>query len=332
MDGKFIRMHFGPIHFQSRIVPFIENNLETLDKHIILSDNSELFKNYNNNLTVLDLDNCRKNHEWSNSLEINFNEKDPILYGLNFKKKYINSGNVLPLNVLRFTFPFLYENNILNVTYIGNNTFVTNKKELLNDYFNSIPKGTFLVPFMGNGEAKESHICSLIKEKLKIKFPELVIPDNDYYIDGYYFSFHFKNKEELLKFYEIWDYCVFLLITFNYQNYALYNHGYSIFEQIITLVMSIFNLNYDYKCEPYLKYWNHSTLGYHISLPHDSWYYTTGWGHTKFSSIINDGDILTVSDGIKKYGIYFDEYLMNTCTHLTYEIKEDNIIIKHKNI
>jgi hypothetical protein len=332
-NSKFIRFILGPIHFETRFLPLIKYNRETLDNHIFIVNNYELYKPYKEFTTILNVDDLRKNHLWSNEYEIIYDEIDPILHAKNYRDFCVKGDKLLPLNVLRFALLYCYENNILNVNYVSSNNFMTNNKECIKNYFDTNVPGTFAIPILGTLEPKPSWELSFIKNELTEKFPSLIIPDDFWRFDGHFFNCCFRNKEELLLFYELWDYIVYLMYIKCPDIIKLPTHGYTRLEQFIGIAMRIIEVNFNYNVIDFLTYWHQQTHGQHISLPHDSWYYTEGWGHCpKFSDVIHDDSIKTVRDAISKYKDGFKDYLDNTCTHLNYQINEDNIVLTHKNL
>lgn len=332
-NSKFVKLILGPIHFETRFLPLIEHNRETLDNYVFVVNNYELYAPYKEMTTILNVDDLRKDHKWSNEYEIMFNEINSVLHIKNFRDFCVKGNKLLPLNVLRFVFPYCYENDILNVNFVGSNTFMTNKKQCIDDYFNTNVPGRLTAPLLGPHEPRHCWELSFLRKDLEEKYPNLIIPKDNWYFDGHFFNFCFRNKEDLLLFYEMWDFIM-------YQVYIKYNvilgfpsHGYTRFEQFIGIVMRIFEINFNYNVMDFLHYWKQNTHGQHISCPWDTWHYTGGWGHCpKFSNVICDDSIKTVRDAISKYKDGFKDYLDNTCTHLNYQINEDNIVITHKNL
>ena len=335
--SKFIRQILGPVHFETRFLPFIENNKDTLHNYIYLVNNYELYEPYKDLLTILDIEEVRKNHDWSKEKEILFNEIDPTLHIKNFKDFCIHQKNHLILNTARFLFPHMYENNILNFTFIQNNIFMTNKQYEIDNYFNSIPAGTITIPHLGSHEARTDDTPYVIAgDKLKEKFPNLIFPQDCYYTEGFIFGFNFLEKEHIKLFYEMWD-----ILSYEFQTkypQHLYmqsgNIGYCVLDPVVAYIARIFEVNFNYKIKNYLEYWNNEKLGFHVTCPHDAWYYSLnvlpGWNLHHPSE---EDKIYTIKDYIKKNKDNLINYYQNHIPHCNFKITEDNqIILTHKNL
>ena len=341
MMGKFIRVVFGPVHFETRFLPFVRNNVETLHNYSYLVDVIELFKPYQSQLDISSIDDLRATHSWSNEKEIVFSKLDSVEHVKNFRNFCCNpqEPKLLPGNVLRFMFKELALQDVKNVCYIGNNVFMTNKQEVIDNYFESIPEGTFHVPFIGpEGNTIPSMVHGHLHELLKNKFPNLTFPDTHHYIEGFQFGVHFKTKEHMLLFYELWDFIVEQYNIDSRDNW--FNllgggiHGYTRLDDILGFLSKVFEINFGYDVFGFLKYWNNSTLGSHITTPHDTWYYSkeglSGWNLTIPTE---EENIYTVREYVKKYRHHLEWYYNNHCTHCNFSITEDNdVIVTHKNL
>lgn len=333
--SKFIRVVHGPVHFKTRFIPFVENNRDTLHNYVYLVDNYELYEPYKDLLTIIDIEEIRKNHEWSNNdIEVLYQESDHKVYAKNFKKYYEEKNTLLPVCTLRFILLYMYEKEILKFTYIGNNVFMTNKQNHIDDYFNSIPDEEFHFCNMGHIDDKpacviQTHFGKLIEEK----FPNLIIPDNQRKLENYLTGFSFKNKEHIKLFYEIFDYIVKL---YNYSDdsareyfFQAY-HGYTRIDDILGYIIRIFEINLNYKIKSFLHYWKNDIIGFHVTTPHDTWYYSAGLPRW---NLLPDAEILTSEEYTNKNKNYLIEYYNNHLTYCNFEITDDNkIIITHKNL
>jgi hypothetical protein len=335
--SKFIRQIFGSVHFKTRFLPFIENNKDTLHNYVYLVDNYELYEPYKDLLTILDIEEVRKDHSWSNNeIEIHFHESNPELYAKNFKTFYKEKNSLLPFCTMRFLLPYMYQNNILKFTYIGNNVFTTNKQEVIDQYFNSIPEGTFHI-LKWNDLLQPSIIYGHMGDLLKEKFSDLIFPENYCSCDGFGSGFSFKNKEHLQLFYEIFDYITYQYNTSTDPSFRRHffqdNHGYTRIDDIIAYIIRIFEINFNYKIKYFLEYWDNQTLGYHVTTPHDAWYYALMLPQWNLNVPDENETIFTIEEYIRKNKEALINYYNNHLTHATYKITEDNqVIIKHKNI
>ena len=336
--SKFIKQVFGSVHFKTRFLPFIENNKETLNNYIYLVDNYEIYEPYKDLVTIIDIEKARKDHPWSNNeIEIHYHEPNPELYAKNFRKFYQEKNSLLPFCTMRFHLPFMYENDILKFTYIGNNVYMTNKQEVIDSYFNSIPDGTFHVPHLG--PIDQTHPCviySHVGDSLEKKYPNLIIPKDYWYCEAWAFGFSFKNKEDIILFYEIFD---FIVYQYNHStgadkyHFFQSGHGYTKIDDILGYIIRIFELNFGYEVKNLLQYWENQTLGYHVTTPHDAIYYASGLPNWNLLPYDENETIFTTEEYVRKNKESLINYFNNHLTHCNYIITENNqVIIKHKNI
>jgi hypothetical protein len=214
---------------------------------------------------------------------------------------------------------------------------MTNKQYEIDNYFNSIPVGTILIPHIGPREIKSDTIpYSIAGDKLKDKFPNLIFPQDSYYIEGFIFGFNFLEKEHIKLFYEMWDILSYEFQTKNPQHLYMQSGriGYCVLDPVIAYITRIFEINFNYKIKNYLEHWDNEKLGFHITCPHDAWYYSLnvlpGWN---LHYPLEEDKIYTVKDYIKKNKDALINYYQNHITHCNLKITEDNqIIITHEEI
>lgn len=334
MSHKFITHTFGPLHFKTRFLPFIENNNKILHNFIYIAGNYELYEPYKHLLTILDGNQVIQNSRWSNGNEIIYDESDPIKFVTGFKHFCIDEKKPLPLNLVRFNMLECMKNNILNMTYVGTNTWFTNKPEIVDAYFESIPVGTFHAPLFNMNKPVEYYLQHLITHKMQEKFPNIIIPNDFYYFDGFQFGMHFKNKDDLKLFFDMWDYIVYLHYTdIHFKDLLALPPGYTKCEQFVGYVMRIFELNFGYKVENFIEYWDTHTLGKHLNIPHDTWHncgIRSNWD--VLHGLTLDESITTISQFIEKNRQALDHYHSSHGQLLKHEITADNVILRHINL
>lgn len=329
--GKFIRMVLGPVHFETRFLPFVQHNKETLKNYFYLVDNAKLYAKYADDIEFSDVEELRKTHPWSAEREVIYNGVDTTDHILNFREQCCDEKKLQPLpnNVLRFAFKHLAEKNITNVCYIGNNMFMVNNQAKIDQYFSSIPKGTFHVKMNGEENVPvfsmvQAHMADLLKEK----FPNIIVPDDGYNLEVFHFGVNFNNKEEMLLFYEIWDFIVQQYNIDSRNNWFNIHGGgilgYTRIDEILGYMIRIFEVNFNYNLIGYLKYWSTFHLGVHVTTPHDTFYYANqlpGWGLYVPEKSDN---IYTVKDYVKKYKKELEWYYTNHCGQpCMFDITED---------
>lgn len=333
MSYKFITHTFGPLHFNTRFLPFVKHNDKILHNFIYIVGNYELYEPYSHLLTILDGKEVTKN-SWSHDIEVIYDESDAVKFVTGFKSFCIDGKKPLPLNLVRFNMLECMKHDVLNMVYVGTNTWFTNKPEIIDAYFNSIPVGTMHAPLFNMNKPTGYYLQHLITGKMQERFPDLIIPSDFYYFDGYQFGMHFKNKDDLKLFFDIWDYIVYLHYTDDaFKNLLSTTAGYTKYEQFVGYVMRIFELNFGYTMDNFINYWDFTTLGKHLNLPHDTWHncgIRTNWD--VLHGITLDESIVTVPQFIKKNKDALDHYHSSHGQLLKHEITENNVILRHINL
>lgn len=343
MKFKFIKQVFGPIHAETRFAPLAKYNKETLNNYIFLIDHPKLYEKYKDQFEIISMDELRKDHLWSNEKEILYQETNIPEYIQNFKKFYTEQ-HLTPFNLLRFAFKYLAEQEILNVAYIGNNCFMTNKQELINKYFSSIPAGIFHYPHQNC----IYNPISILANKLKAQYPNINFPANSKISETYMFGCHFKNKEEMLLFYEMWDF-IMREIHFNdngwFPEQPKWISYESVVDNILGYLVEVFKINFGYQDKEFLEFWDNGSLGWHFTCPHDTLAYGNPLPYKEINSN-NNYDIkfipkpseldpvFSVSDYIKKYKNELMAYYNGNSTHCNIILNEETheITILHKNL
>lgn len=347
--GKFLKQIFGPIHFKSRFLPLLEYNKESIHHSVFLVDHIELYNDYLDKAHVISIDELRKDHSWSNEKEIIYKELDEKKYIKNFFDYYMNQYP-LPLNVMRFGFKNLVESGELNIVYIGNNNYMTNKNEIIENYFQSIPVGAFHYAPQGGlknytypfGDDDRQFRLRELKPKLEERFPDIKFPSKSTDAECYIFGVHFKTKEEGLLFYEIWDYLMYLLNLDTEFLFSARNRGYTQLDQIVGYLIEIFKVNFNYATHEFLEFWSNNTLGWHLTSPHDTMAYgmpmtikapdgLTDW---VIPYCLPDDDINSMEDYNIKHREKLMWYYEMRATHINFKFDEDKkmIVITHKNL
>lgn len=345
MLGKFLTHTYGPIHFNTRFLPFIEHNYKVLHNFTYIVGNYELYEPYKNLLTILNPKEFTKNH-WTLNIEVAniFTETNSKKFVTNFNKHCVEERKLLPFLLSRFHLLDCLQQNILNVTYTQTNTWFTNKQEVIDEYFDKIPTGTFHMPLFNHTWEKENepypfHMAMGDRvEKtinlLKEKFPGILFPTDFYYFDGFHMGMHFNNKNEMQLFFDIVDYITYLLYTEgDLYNLLFTPSGYTRCEWYFGYVMRVFELNFNYSVKNYNNYWNNQTLGKHLSIPHDTWHncgIRSNWDVLYGFEL--DNTIRTVKQFINRNVNALHKYHQDHGMYLNYKITKDNVILTHINL
>lgn len=252
---KFI-MHFsGPIS-KYRLDLFIEASPNIKDYVVCFTNRASFnyYKEYHNKLDFVFIDDYRVNEEISNKFELFC---DPLLSteedyfkNLHFFYKDQNNPRYWPFETRRFIFKYLLEKNILNFCILNNNIIFNNEPTVIESFFNNIPPGYLYAPF--HGEDAFSSSRKLIWNSLQSKFPEISL-DAPFLrtCDGFLRGHHFKNKEDMVLFFNIWNACVSKVL---FEDNNIGNNGTIIhLEWISSHIMQFFEFNKGYKFVDYTQ-------------------------------------------------------------------------------
>lgn len=333
-EGKFFKISLGPVHFETRFKPFMEIHKDCLDFYTHVVDNYDLYEPYKDQTTIVDLKKYQDNNPWSKKHEILYDERDPEKFIAGYRTFTFGERNFYPLDLMRAALLNFYEDDVLNFSFIGSNIPVTQNRDSLNDYFKSIPSGTFGLAVFGEDGIVKYHHTDHIKEDLQKLHPNMVIGDEYLYFDGWIFSFHFRNKEELLLFYTIWDDFMRLYHENYYAKGTLgTSAGYTQYESVIGYIMKIFKDSLQYEIRSILDFWNLDKHGRYVSSLHDTFMYHQGGNirHSNSYPFILDENINTVREFIRRNRDALEKYHFDYGHNLEYKILEDNITIKFKN-
>lgn len=173
----------------------------------------------------------------------------------------------------------------------------------------------------------------IIYEHLKTKFPHFIIPKEEYSMELHISTFSFKNKDDIFLFYKLWDSITKIIYEFDIRHFfPMHAYSYNNVDDVVGFIFRIFEINFDYKIDHWVKYWN-SDLGLHRTTMHDNWYYKynrkmiseeqihyswTNFG--KFIIPVNPTQETYISRNKELIDIYFNHHL----SHCKWEISDDN--------
>lgn len=194
-----------------------------MGKFAILTDHREDFSDLCNStdkcLTVLDLDEERKNYTWSFELEPVPQQKTEPEYGLEFRKNLLE-GKRFSYSLNRFVIPWCIRNNVTKFfisdpdAHLGIHRFNT-----FQDYLNEIT--THIALMEENNTPKENSIGrvigvrpSLVREKINDTFHDLLCsitgtsseyPNMYPQLDGIFKYYDFNTTSDLQIFFDTWN-------------------------------------------------------------------------------------------------------------------------------
>ena len=179
-------------------------------------------------------------------------------------------GAVSP-DISRFMFKYLMDNDIYNFIITETDFIFRNDVDFLQRFFNSVPKGTLYMPWMNEDKHFNN---SPIWNNIQPFFPNITLEYEKplRMCDGYLRGFHFKTKEDMNLFYNIYCEAVKGAITpesISYVGTKLYYTDY-----IVYTIMQIFEKQKNYKFEYMfnLTFFENYNLGIHVCRPEDTFY------------------------------------------------------------
>jgi hypothetical protein len=282
INHTFFKIIFGTAHYKTRFLNFIKTNPKVSKKVIYFVDNDEIYNEFKSDYTIISLDSLRKNHEWSHNYEFFYKEPNDVEYVRNFWDFYFEKNTLLPLSAFRLIFLYMYEKNILKFKYLPNNSFITDNELLVDNYFKSVHPGAITSQLHNWGMEENRYIpkkynnqiSGIITENLKKEFPHLVMPENEYLLEITFTTFSFLNREHIKLFYEIMDSIMKTIFENKISHFfPMNNLAYVAMDEIMGYMLRIFEINFDYKINHWLKYWDNNLMGNHKTTWHDNWYY-----------------------------------------------------------
>ncbi len=205
------------------------------------------------------------------------------------------------------------EQNILNFTIIDSDMMFRNDSNLVKKYFESILPGTTFMPqFDPDSLGAQPLRMDFINQYVKPHFPQInfdtpSIP-NIITADGYVRGFHFKNKEDLMLYFNLWNTSLeqIFLTDFSWIN------GNVILDLnwLSPYLMQFFE-SVGYIFEDMIKFSHIDDMNVyrHVTRPEDTFYFGErgGWLHYKFDY----SDVTNISSFIKNNKKQLKEYYDN---------------------
>jgi len=162
-------------------------------------------KGYHNDFNFVIMDDIRNNFpislEYEQILELPTEEE----YLKNLYPFYNgNNKKLFPYDIHRFILPYLAEQNILNFAIIDSDMILNNSKDLLANYFKSIPKSYLYMHMFDLDLNLQSRLPLFLKN-------QHLYPDINFNVttmnqaDGFIRGFNFNSKEDLLLLFNIWN-------------------------------------------------------------------------------------------------------------------------------
>jgi hypothetical protein len=277
-SGKFIIAITGPL-LKYRLAILKDACPNAKDYLLFLTDKEsyQMYKEYHHFFDFVIMDDYREKYPFSLKYEVFPDFKTEEEFLKNISTFYGEStGNYYPYSISRFIFPYLMENNILNFSIICSDTILSNDADFLKSFFDSIPVGCCYSPDMGIDNHYIDIKMNFWKESIQPLFPQIKL-DTPFMraCDGYLRGFHFRNKEDMKLFFDLWNTSTEHIFTIqNYRELGSNNGLISEQEWISGHIIGFFEhqLNYIFKDAIDLTEIKGKKCMYHCSRPDDTFY------------------------------------------------------------
>jgi len=204
-----------------------------------------------------------------------FSKENEVFPDYKTEEEYFNNiksfNGAVSLDISRFIFPYLMENNIYNFIITETDFIIRNDVKWLEDFFNSIPKGTMYAPSIGEDAFNNN---SLIWNNIQPHFKDIILEYNEplKMCDGYLRGFHFNNREDMSLYYDI--YCEAMKHAIVPEKIQLTGTKLYYTDYVSHTIMQIFQKQkkYDFKCMWDFTLKERQHLAIHVCRPEDTFY------------------------------------------------------------
>jgi hypothetical protein len=280
------------------------------DYIIIFTDEYSLplYKDYHDVFTFVTMDKIRENYPISLQYEqfLNVPTEEELWAGLlNFYNG--EDKKLYPYDIHRFIMPYMAEQNILNFTIVDSDMIFRNDTNMIKSFFEAVSPGVIFMPWFsedtqGGKDLRES----FIKENILFNFPQINFNRESLKLaDGFIRGFHFKNKEDLMLYFNLWNTSIEKIFTTN----SSWIGGNIILDLawLSPYLMQYFeSTGYTFKDHNDFQYQNGINTYRHVTKPEDTFYFGErgGWLHHNFDY----SDTTNVSSFIKNNKTQLEKY------------------------
>lgn len=302
MSFKYISFVDGPLA-KYRFDIFL-NGSPNIAKHLIIfctEFSYNLYEKYHDKFEFVVIDDIRSKYPISIKEEFLPEYKSEEEWLSNINSFYgSNSKRFFPYETHRFILLWLAKRNILSFCIVDNDMLYQPDLSLHEKAFSNIKPGTFYLHTFGtNSDNTDRQL--FFNNSVSNKFPTFSfnISDDFKNADGYIRGFHFKSKEDLLLFFNIWNESIEQIIKNRYNN--IISNGNNIYqmEWVVAYIMQLFQNNFDYDFTDFHDLFNINgeDIIVHKTRVEDTIYSgpRLQWEHYNF----NYSDIRTISNFIR---------------------------------
>lgn len=331
--GKIIMLQTGPtIKYRLDLFDYCCPSV-IKDKVIFFTDKFtyDNLGHRRNNYNFVLIEEYRKNENVSLEYEKLIQIWDEGDYYDEIKNFYgYDKGRLFPYDIVRFVFKYLAENNIRNFIIMDTDTIIKNSPFKIDEIFERTKEGVLYMP-QSSHDLRINEFNSFYKKNFSEKYPNLNFDLGKMRpADGYIKGFHFKNNDDLLLFFNLWNDGVNNLLQ-NFFTNNLITHNVNIFCDtfwIIYYIMELFEKNID----GYEYNHSHSYMwdGFmHMTRAEEKLYYSGEISYYKHYNFIYDG-VRTVADFVNKNQEQLKKYYgERTNQDFILEITNSHVFIKH---
>jgi hypothetical protein len=212
-----------------------------------------------------------------------------------------------PYDIHRFIMPYMAEQNILNFTIIDSDMMFRNSPEMIKSFFELIPPGTTFMPWFGeDGLDARSLREPFIQQNAAPYFPQINFNRDSLRVaDGFVRGFHFKNKEDIMLYFNLWNTSLEKIYTTD-SNWISGNVILDL-NWLSPYLMQFFeSIEYTFVDHNKFQYQNKLNTYRHVTRPEDTFYFgeRSGWLHHNF----NYSDTTNISSFIKNNKNQLEKY------------------------
>jgi hypothetical protein len=280
------------------------------DYIIIFTDEYSLplYKDYHDIFTFVTMDKIRENYPISLQYEqfLNVPTEEELWAGL---LDFYNGDDkkLYPYDIHRFIMPYMAEQNILNFTIIDSDMMFRNSPEMIKSFFELIPPGTTFMPWFGeDGLDARSLREPFIQQNAAPYFPQINFNRDSLRVaDGFVRGFHFKNKEDIMLYFNLWNTSLEKIYTTD-SNWISGNVILDL-NWLSPYLMQFFeSIEYTFVDHNKFQYQNKLNTYRHVTRPEDTFYFgeRSGWLHHNF----NYSDTTNISSFIKNNKNQLEKY------------------------
>ena len=221
-------------------------------------------------------------------------------------KKIAGFKGAFSLDISRFIFPYLMENDIYNFIITETDFIFKNDVEMLEKVFNSVPEGTLYAPWMGDDIFSQN---PKLWTNIQHLFPDIKLEYDEpiRMCDGFLRGFHFRNKADMSLFYEI--YCEAMKDAIKDDKINKVGTKLYYVDYVVHILMQIFKKQKNYNWETCYEFTliDGQKVGHHVCRPEDTFYHSrvSTW-EEKYK--LDRKNVTSIEEYIKKNKEQLDYY------------------------